>query len=940
MNTFFSKCWNTIKTAFRTKACLKWASLAIVLSLTGGVVLSTAACKSGDPDSSSATSSSASSSDGSTDEILNYQCLVRVQTLDGYGLSGVNVHLYKGDEEVTSLKTNSAGDAKFQENILPTLDTYIVKLTDLPVGYKLNDESAVYQTAAIKGMKVTIPLMPTGVIKETAPQGKTYKLGDVMYDFSLTLSDGTTTTLAKILEEKDMVFLNFWALRCSPCKQEFPFMNMTYISFYDEEQEIKYSDKMEILALNDEDSQSNINAYKNGDAALKFEMLNDNTSGAKQANYFDLSAIPVSAVIDRYGVVAYLHTGNLSSVSQFKALFDPFLSENYTPTILREDDVLPGEDDENANRITPTYSNPTESDIQKALGNTDFTYSWDKGEYSWPWLIGEEEGDSYIYSSNKGVDNSYSLLYANFTAKANTALCFDLKMESELYGIGLDGDFFYVFLDGALVQSVAGLDWNWKTFCAYVFTDLEAGEHELALYYVKDDNNSSGEDTIQIKNIRFESVDALNSSKEIDAYVIRQAATIKNTDESAKTQYQNYIKPVYNETDGYYHVNTKDGPVLYANVTGSTLFSDYSIYELALAGYSISDGFDLADDISTMAWEAGYNYTNNGYTPVTKQWKELLTEFVACTTYTQKWSGKTHANEWLELCVYYDHYGDTPLREDPMLGITCNAAPTIKEGTTKVDVPFELMPRGFKYKFVPTKSGVYNIYSLAESDDTLCYLADERLATKSIPQLWESAASDYLLGEFAASFDAKDGNFNFHYYFEQGKTYYLLLCYADSATYGSYNVKIDYVGKTHTYLAPAGTTLTFSETQTDLFYVLDGVEFEKSATDGYYHVKNADGTLGSILYLDTANANYYWDGSFSLETALSQNRFDTLLIDGVDYTQKLEAICAKGKANTTMPGYVAVDQEVYDCLTTVLAAQSMPALNDWLLMCYYYKTLG
>jgi hypothetical protein len=33
-----------------------------------------------------------------------------------------------------------------------------------------------------------------------------------------------------------------------------------------------------------------------------------------------------------------------------------------------------------------------------------------------------------------------------------------------------------------------------------------------------------------------------------------------------------------------------------------------------------------------------------------------------------------HENEWLELCVYYDHYGTTPQLRDPMIGITFDAA--------------------------------------------------------------------------------------------------------------------------------------------------------------------------------------------------------------------------------------------------------------------------
>lgn len=942
MKEFFLKIWNAIKTAYQTKAWLKWVSLGVAIAITGGIVLGVVLSNppAEAPNNNSSSQSSMQDSSSSEEEILNYMYKINVQTMDGYGLSGVTVHLYNGDTEVTSLRTNNAGSAIFMENILADLGTYTIKLTDLPAGYKLADESAVYQTAPLKGMSVNIPLMPTGVIMEQAPANKTYKLGDVMYDFSLRLSDGTTTTLSQILEEKDMVFLNFWALRCAPCKQEFPFMNLTYISFYNEEEEIKYSDKIEILALNNEDQQTNIDSYKNTNS-LQFEMLNDYSSGANLSKNFNLAAIPVSAVIDRYGVIASLHTGGLTSITQFQALFNPFIGEDYSPIILREDAELPGGDGgEEDIRIKPTVSNPSESDIQTALGNSNFEYFWDKDEYAWPWLVGEENGEKYIYSSNKGIDNSYSILYATFTANANTALCFDMKMQSEVYGVGLDGDFFHVFIDGVPVHSISGLYMEWNTFCAYVFKDYEAGEHELAIIYQKDSGTSAGEDVVQLKNIRFESVDTLNGDKNVDSYIIRQAATQKNLDANATTQFKSYVTAVYNEMDGYYHAYSADGPVLYANVLGSTSFSDYSIYDLASNGYCVSEGFDLYDDVNTMAWESTYNYTYYGFTPVTQKWKSLLDELVYCTTYTQKWGGEYHENEWLELCVYYEHFGDTPVHEDPLKGVTYNAAFPIGEGTTKVNVPFEMVPRGFKYKFVPTKSGVYNIYSTSDSD-TICYLAGAEIADIPISVIYESESKNYLLGEYSSSIFSNDGDFNFHYYFEEGKTYYLQLCYFSPTETGSYDVTIDFVSETYQYLAPTGTTISFSLSEDGTFYVLDGVNFAYSETDGYYHVKNGDGSLGSIIYLDTARDFWYSDGNWSLtDVAAGSVTNFRLTVDEKDYTEDVQALVAQGAANTEMEGFVAVDKNIFDLLVTLTQAQYEPVDNDWLLMCYYWKQLG
>ncbi|MBO4940511.1 MAG: redoxin domain-containing protein [Clostridia bacterium] len=257
---------------------------------------------------------------------------VRVRSINGYNVSGVTVQLLKNGVDVAAAQIDTDGYATFTYELLPNADVYDVELLDLPVGYKPSKDSAT-KTEAVEGGTIEIILTPAGVIQESIPANKVYGLGDVMYDFSFTRADGTTTSLSAVLEEKEMVFLNFWALFCPPCKREFPFMSAAYTSVYDAAAGTKYSDKMEILAFNFTDSQTNINTYKNNNG-LAFEMLNDKTSGANIIDRFDTAYIPVSIIVDRYGAIAYLHVGALSSAAEFTALFDTFLGETYTPTIL------------------------------------------------------------------------------------------------------------------------------------------------------------------------------------------------------------------------------------------------------------------------------------------------------------------------------------------------------------------------------------------------------------------------------------------------------------------------------------------------------------------------------------------------------------------------------------------------------------------------------
>ena len=265
-------------------------------------------------------------------ENAEYLYRVKVQSMNGFGFSGVSVELYDGATKVAAVTTDSDGVALFSDSHVATPGRYTVVFANLPAGYEFEHEGFVYETAAMHGLNFEIRLMPTGVILEEAPAGKVYKLGDVMYDFTLTRADGTKASLSEILSEKEMVLLNFWALRCGPCKREFPYMNEAYLSVYDVNTGEKYADKVEILAINNEDSQTNINTYKNNNG-FAFEMVNNYGSGANITQYFDYNVIPISIIVDRYGVIVYGAAGSVTSVEQFYTLFHPFIGEDYTPTI-------------------------------------------------------------------------------------------------------------------------------------------------------------------------------------------------------------------------------------------------------------------------------------------------------------------------------------------------------------------------------------------------------------------------------------------------------------------------------------------------------------------------------------------------------------------------------------------------------------------------------
>ncbi len=143
-----------------------------------------------------------------------------------------------------------------------------------------------------------------------------YWLGDTVEDFTVTMSDGKVMTLSEILETKELVILNFWATWCGPCRMEFPYMEEAYLN---------YQDKVEIIALSVEPTDTNdvIEAFKaeNGLTALP---MGQDSIGLSSYFYFD--GIPTSVAIDRYGVICWQESGSITSTDKFERLFSGFLA--------------------------------------------------------------------------------------------------------------------------------------------------------------------------------------------------------------------------------------------------------------------------------------------------------------------------------------------------------------------------------------------------------------------------------------------------------------------------------------------------------------------------------------------------------------------------------------------------------------------------------------
>jgi thiol-disulfide isomerase/thioredoxin len=155
--------------------------------------------------------------------------------------------------------------------------------------------------------------VPAPVVKAFADAGLPVtgeKLDPI--DFTLPLLSGANQKLSDL--KGKVVFLNFWATWCPPCRQEMPAMETLYRRFK--------SQGFEILAVDCQEESRDVSAFmrRNG---LSFPAALD-TSGAV-SSYYGIEAIPTTYILDRSGkiilkVVGSLNWNNPKIIAAFETL--------------------------------------------------------------------------------------------------------------------------------------------------------------------------------------------------------------------------------------------------------------------------------------------------------------------------------------------------------------------------------------------------------------------------------------------------------------------------------------------------------------------------------------------------------------------------------------------------------------------------------------------
>jgi len=418
----------------------------------------------------------------------------------------------------------------------------------------------------------------------TAQAQTIYRLGDSVEDFTVVTHDGTSLTLSQILQEKEAVLINLWATWCPPCRAEFPHMQQAYE---------KYQDRIEILALSVEanDTDEALAAFAQ-ELGLTFPVGRDT---ANLGYRFQASAIPTSVMVDRFGRVGFIQAGALTDPESFERLFDAFLGESYTETLLLQ--TIPAK--------RPDVAPETQQALAYALGE-GFTFSPDEYAYAWPMTVLEFEERSSAASTNAGQAASQAVLHADFTANAEGALAITFKTSTYP---ALDALTFA--LDGVQVKAFSG-EHDWMTWAIPV----SAGDHRLTIRYEKNAGVAGGMDRVLVDSL------TLLTGAEAQA-ALAANPTHPVAEQAALTMLTPDARPV-TITDPRGMIEQSFGPVSCYIVPGEALFrldldasidpeiafafSDYEGRIVPLSSALDGDAYALSTGVDSLA-TTGYEYT-------------------------------------------------------------------------------------------------------------------------------------------------------------------------------------------------------------------------------------------------------------------------------------------------------------------------------------------
>ena len=152
-----------------------------------------------------------------------------------------------------------------------------------------------------------------GCMGKETPAGGIPAVGSAAPDFTLTNLEGKSVRLSDLRGR--IVFLNFWATWCPPCKEEMPSIESLKVKMSGED--------FSIVAVSvDGVSSGEVRAYMNNNG-YTFEVLHDQAQ--KIAETYLVTGIPTTFIIDKDGIIVEVSRGSeswdsIERLKQFRSL--------------------------------------------------------------------------------------------------------------------------------------------------------------------------------------------------------------------------------------------------------------------------------------------------------------------------------------------------------------------------------------------------------------------------------------------------------------------------------------------------------------------------------------------------------------------------------------------------------------------------------------------
>jgi len=154
--------------------------------------------------------------------------------------------------------------------------------------------------ATVLLLAVSLVAIPSSARAETGFGEEKFKVGDKSVDFTTVDLQGKSVTLSAS-QGSNVVLLNFWGLRCGACIEEMPHLNDIYKG---------YKDKgLNLLAVDTDgvDAEMVVKTMKEVGLQVDFPILLD--MDFVITDTYTNFLVPLTIVIDKAGVIQYIHTG-------------------------------------------------------------------------------------------------------------------------------------------------------------------------------------------------------------------------------------------------------------------------------------------------------------------------------------------------------------------------------------------------------------------------------------------------------------------------------------------------------------------------------------------------------------------------------------------------------------------------------------------------------